>query len=249
MARNKINIINSGFVDAYSDTSATLGASIVKPAATFKDPGHTQPLIVTVRCRENSERFTPSAFPENPYGNTYAVQVDDMNASSDLSAVQCLRVEYGQGGMTNTLYCDIREGSFNLPPCEFARVSVVNWQRVLNFPVWAGLSVGQLQGAQPPVFTGRYVFSAAAQSSVRPPAFARMVDCWAGKEADAIGDALTIRMYATAAASPQGLLERNYATGIQWPLNAPVEFGGGISSVGLSASAAAEVFCRWYLQP
>lgn len=66
-------------------------------------------------------------------------------------------LEYGTGASSQKIYFDWVPGSYNLPPCEFVRVSALPWGTNWNsvptqnfFPVNASVSPGELQGAHVP---------------------------------------------------------------------------------------------------
>lgn len=89
-------------------------------------------------------------------------------------------LEYGTGASSQKIYFDWVPGSYNIPPCEFVRVSALPWGLNWNsfgqlnwFPVVASVSPGELQGAHVPTASQVAKLTAATPVELNSPAGAR----------------------------------------------------------------------------
>lgn len=132
--------------------------------------------------------FVGSSFPPYPEAaSTGPGKAGIVNAAGTAFGGSTVRrlaavLEYGSGSAAQKVYFDWCPGSYNLPPCDFARVSVLPWGTtwtgaLLNrYPANASFSPGELQDAHVPTVTANGTLVAGVQQTFIAPSCARAVE-------------------------------------------------------------------------
>lgn len=216
----------------------SLGAAVGVCSARFAGK---EPVILTIGGNPTG----PSSDGQWPQGGGYMGGLINQ-ASAAFGGPTSLRIacvlEYGLGSASNKVYMDWAPGSYNLPPCEYARVSALPWGTTwagvtLNrFAAVASFSEGELQGAHVPVLSAQGALIAATAQVFTVPAAARAVEVF--NTDTTTTPVITLKGAATAT--------RNYATGL-WigPTPVPVNVQSGSLTVTSDVTTVADL--RWYL--
>lgn len=201
-----------------------------------------------------SIQFPPDASLPTPFGfplNGWAGLVDSagnqwghpIDIFANLANLACV-LEYGSESSYNKVFFDWEQGSYNLPPCNFVRVSALAWgtgwtvNGVLEFPLRASVSLGNLQGAMVPTVTGSRLFAAAETSSLAVPNGARAFDV----SSEDILNTVT----ATTSSDAQ-IVTRDYATPNFTPGWTPIALGAG-NGVAVTSQMASRVGVKFWLE-
>ncbi len=160
---------------------------------------------------------------------------------SGFTQPMALRLEYGHGSATKSVWLDYEPGAYNLPACSWVRVSVVPW----HVAGWVGNGIielaasigsGNMQDCIVPTATG--IVTGAGPWVASPPAQARAFIVTSDGQSGA--DIIT--------ASGAGYCLRNYATGAFVPGYDPVELGGPGDLTITHTVPAAYVVLKWLFQ-
>lgn len=191
--------------------------------------------------------FPTAVFNGPVFASTSAGLVDAVGAPVGLGAghpyLACA-LEYGVGSASQKCWVDWYQGSYNLPPCEFVRVSALPWGAWwalfgLNiFNAVASVGTGVLQGAHVPTVTAVGAFAAGVPRAFPTPANARAVEVLC----------VDPTVNTTIAVSGAASATRNLSTGLVVPGWTPVELDLGVSAVTITSSAAATLRIQFYLQ-
>lgn len=205
----------------------------------------------TSRARAFTLGITPNNYPGSgnfPPAGPSVTQAGIVNAAGAAfgggSALRlaCL-LEYGVGSAVQKAVCDWQPGTYNLPPCQFVRISALPWGTAWNANASyaaAAISAGHLEGAPVPTVTGLGVLLAATAQSFTPPAYARAFEFWNGDNTTT--PALTGRFFNAGAGVS---VTRNYATGAFTPGFTPIEFYS--AALSLLSDVDTVAVLRWYL--
>lgn len=194
---------------------------------------------------------TPDNYPGSgpfPTGGATVSQAGIVNAAGvQFGGATTLRLacilEYGVGSASQKVICDWKAGTYNLPPCQFVRISALPWGT--NWSANAGtlaaaVAEGELYGAPVPTVTGYGALTAATAQSFNAPAYARAFDFW--PEDNTTTPVMTARFLAAGAGVQ---VQRNYATGAFFPGWSPIEFYA--STISLISDVDTAAILRWYL--
>jgi hypothetical protein len=202
------------------------------------------PTVVHVSC---SNMFADELVPNYSRQRHYfagCLSAGGGPAVKSLSAagqgLAALILEYGAGPAVRTVLCDLKPGSYQLPPCTQVRASVLAYRSAAEPLVFYGGDVsiaicGKQVISNPTraVITHGGNISGAANTgyAISVPAQVRWWDAWCDfpNIAPFATDAPTLLARGdTAASTPSGIgaLIRDYTTGFFTPSWGPVEFGG-----------------------
>jgi hypothetical protein len=117
------------------------------PVASVEDPG--KPKARTVRVRVSKTAALDVLHSSSlTAGGWWAP--DDTFSIWHQKYHGVLRFEYGYEGMLRTLFCDLRSGEYQVPPCEFVRLTATRWTPAVDiigeFPVLVDLTPYQVEG-------------------------------------------------------------------------------------------------------
>lgn len=195
----------------------------------------------------NGAAFPTAVFNGPAFASTSCGIVDAAGVAVGLGAghpyLACA-LEYGVGSASQKCWVDWYQGSYNLPPCEFVRVSALPWGAWWAlfpndvFNAVASVGPGHLQGAHVPTVSAVGAFAAGVARSFPTPANARAIEVLA---VDPTVNT-TITISGACAAS------RNLSTGLMSPGWTPVELELGVSAITVTSSAAATLRMQFYLQ-
>lgn len=170
---------------------------------------------------------------------------------SDGFPVACV-LEYGQGSAGSRVMFDWVPGSYNLPPCTFANVSVLAWGPAFesnwNETVFAAaVSPGQLQSAHVPTVSGRYAFAVDDAIIVPVPDHARGFEL--------LPMNFTTEKVPAGSFLVSGAAEgtRDFGNAAYSPAWTPLEVTGGqnkevqINCLDVGDGPTVSVYLRWYL--
>ena len=191
--------------------------------------------------------FPVAVFNGPVFASTCCGLVDSTGTALGLGAghpyLACV-LEYGMGSASQKCWIDWYQGSYNLPPCEFVRVSALPWGEwwplfpMSCFNAVVSVGPGELQGAHVPTVSAVGAFAAGVPRVFDAPANARAV------EVSAVDPAVntTITLAGPAAA------RRNLSTGVMVPGWTPIELELGVSALTVTSSAAANIRLQFYLE-
>lgn len=162
----------------------------------------------------------------------------------DGPALACV-LEYGSGAASQKVYFDWCEGSYNIPPCEFVRVSALPWGTagggwpLGQFAAIASVAEGSLQTAHVPTATGRSTMAAGVQQFFNAPVNARAMDVtWVGSDSSETAPLITL--------SDGVAAKLDYSAGSFQPGYSPLPvLPGQLFSVKSSTDATIEI--RYYI--
>jgi hypothetical protein len=167
-----------------------------------------------------------------------------------------------------TVVCDLRSGTYQLPPCTFAHVYACTWNSTglatLGHTVACAFSDGITPHAMRPTYTIEGVLQTATAGAAlnltnavgSSNAHARWFDCWAegwngGLNGVGAADAPILCVEGQSSKAGVPALERNYLTGVFCPAWGPVEIAN-LASTGLrirnAGSADVNVCARFWLE-
>jgi hypothetical protein len=198
--------------------------------------------------RADGSRFPPASIGGSlarsalQCGLTLAIGAPIVFGPTTVAKLACV-LEYGVGSCLSRVMFDWRPGSYNLPPCEFARVSALPWGTdwpLSQHTVLASLAVGELQDAMPPVCSGEGQIGAAAQKVFLVPAGAAYFDV---RNSDDTGLLPVI----TVLQSSSNIV-RNYVTGQFIPGWTPIEAPLPGQTITVATDVNAFVTIEWTLQ-
>lgn len=194
-----------------------------------------------------AQAFPTAVFNGPVFASTSCGIVDAAGAAVGLGAghpyLACA-LEYGVGSASQKCWVDWYQGSYNLPPCEFVRVSALPWGTwwalfPLNcFNAVASVGPGHIQGAHVPTVTAVGAFTAGVARTFPTPANARAVEVLCVDP--------TVVTTVTLSGAVSGT--RNLVTGAVVPGWSPLELDLGVASVTVLSSANATLRMQFYLQ-
>lgn len=176
------------------------------------------------------------------------------NLAYDNLGMGVLLIEYGAGTIRQRAVCDLRNGSYQLPPVDYVRCNAVAWFTAAEAPSFApnvfvkgSITAGEHQNASRPTHTSRVELAAATPQAIPIPDLAREVDFWVNINDFVVGNP-TVALYQSAVdGSP--VLTKNYKTGVQMPpYRAPVLAGGRPNGGTIRTDVACDVFVQWTLE-
>lgn len=193
---------------------------------------------------------TASADPRNPTDYHLIGGLSGLLVPTTISTAM-LVLEYGYGSVSRRIVCDLKPGSYQLPPSTQVKASVIPFVQgegdAWNDDVLVRLAIATGHTQQParPILTGGLSLEAAGTRNIVTPAGTRWVDCWSDVE---LGATAPIVKLLGLNMSP--LLQRDYTTGVFTPSWGPVEtFGPGVTyTLVNSGSAAAYCWVRFFLE-
>jgi hypothetical protein len=127
--------------------------------------------------RVGKTSFTDVLFQASLYAGVWWKPETDFSAwiGSDHPYCGVIRFEYGSQGFQRTIYCDLRSGEYQIPPCEFLRVTAARYTPATDisgeFPYTVDLASWQIEGEiadgvapdfTPMIFTAPSTWGAAA---------------------------------------------------------------------------------------
>jgi hypothetical protein len=212
--------------------------------------GRAVPRVLTIGGPVTGILANGGSFP--PYSMTAANRSAVQCGLTDSLLVQALGgsalmrmacvLEYGSGSCLQRVFFDWRPGSYNLPPCEFARVSALPWGTdwpLGKHSVLASIAEGELQDAAQPICSGTGQLLAGAARLFTTPANALFFDVANSDDAGALP--LII--------ADQGAYAiRNYSTGQFIPGWTPVDAPMPGQILRVRSSVDAYVTLAWTLQ-
>lgn len=148
-----------------------------------------------------------------------------------------LLIEYGAGGVSRRIVCDLKAGAYQLPACSFARVSVIAYRdnslNVFQVRTVSLTLVPDVTIPSPtrPTVTSGLKPSGALAFNFTVPTGGRWFDMWASLGSDVeLGDADAPQLITTTTAggivaSGAQTMKRDYVNEIAWPDWGPVELG------------------------
>ncbi len=187
--------------------------------------------------------FPGVAFNGPVFGSTSCGMVDSASNPFSLLNLAC-SLEYGSGSASQHCWIDWYQGSYNLPACEFVRVSALPWGTswglfpLNSFNAVASVSPGQIQGAHVPTVTTVGAFVAGVLRVVGTPANARAFEVLCTDP--------TVNTTVTISGACSGT--RNLNTGVVVPGWSPLELDLGFSAIGITASANCNLRLQFYIQ-
>lgn len=191
--------------------------------------------------------FPTAVFNGPVFASTSCGIVDSTGAPVGLGAghpyLACV-LEYGAGSASQKCWTDWYQGSYNLPPCEFVRVSALPWGTwwalfpLNSFNAVASVSPGELQGGHVPTVTAVGSFAAGVARTFPTPANARALEV--------VCTDPTVATTVTISGAAAGT--RNLLTGVMSPGWTPLELDLGVASVTVTSSAATNLRMQFYLQ-
>jgi hypothetical protein len=151
-------------------------------------------------------------------------------------------LEYGSGSVSQKAWFDWAQGSYNVPACEWMRMSALPWgdwgATPLNtFSAKASAVPGQLQGAMVPTLNAVGNFTSGVARAFYPPMNARAV------EVNCIDATTNVTIQVSGGASGS----RNYSTGVISPGWTPLLVITG-DPVLILTDANAALRLTWFLQ-
>lgn len=149
-------------------------------------------------------------------------------------------LEYGSGSCLNRVMFDWRPGAYNLPPCEFARVSALPWGTNWSLgrqTVLASIAEGELQQALDPIASASGPMVAATMKRFLSPANA------VGVEVLNADNTLSPVIVVNGA----NKFTRNYVTGAFVPGWTPIDTFPG-TLIEVTSDVAAQLSIQWTLQ-
>jgi hypothetical protein len=232
----------------------------VTPAATPSGPGIGILSRTFSRCEERiltigitagnaqlGSQFPAVIFNGPAFASTSCGIVNSAGAPIGLGAghpyLACV-LEYGSGSASQKCWFDWYQGSYNVPACEYVRVSALpwgTWWGVFPGPVFnavAAVAPGKALGAHVPTVTAVGSFAAGVAQTVSTPANARAVEVTAVDP--------TVNTTVTLSGAAAGT--RNLSTGVIVPGWSPLELDLGIAAVVITSSAAATLRVQFYCQ-
>lgn len=191
--------------------------------------------------------FPTAVFNGPVFASTSCGLVDGAGLALDLGAghpyLACM-LEYGVGAASQKCWIDWYQGSYNLPPCEFVRVSAIPWGKWwAGFPqacfnAVASVGEGDLQGAHPPTVTAVGSVVGGATRSFSTPANARAVEVLLVDPASA----------ATLVVSGAAAGVRSMQVGLNSPGWSPLDLDLGVSAVAVTSDMDAVIRVQFWLQ-
>jgi hypothetical protein len=152
-------------------------------------------------------------------------------------------LEYGSGSQSNRVAFDWAEGSYNLPPCEFVRVSVLVWGTSWPLNQLAALATvaeGKIDGAMVPVQSSVGALSAGVPQSFAPPSHARAFEVL-------LTDPSPIAPTPVIAIKGGTTGTRDYATKSFFPAWSPLDIAPQADNVSVVSDVTCAATVRWYL--
>jgi hypothetical protein len=176
------------------------------------------------------------------------------NLAYDNLGMGVLLIEYGSGSIRQRAACDLRNGSYQLPPVDYVRCNAVCWFTAAEAPTFApnvrvigSINAGQHFGASRPTHTSRVELGAATPQQIPIPDLAREVDFWVNVT-DFVAGNPTVALYENAVDGAP-VLTKSYKTGVQSPpYRAPVLAGGRPTGGTIRSDIACDVFVQWTLE-
>jgi hypothetical protein len=99
------------------------------PVASVEDPGKPKARTVRVRVSKTAAQDVLQS-SSLLAGGWWAP--DDTFSIWHQKYHGVLRFEYGYEGMLRTLFCDLRSGEYQIPPCEFVRLTATRWTPAID---------------------------------------------------------------------------------------------------------------------
>ena len=95
------------------------------PVASIGDPG--TPKARTVRCRVSQQAYVEPLYSSGLSAGVWWKPDDTFTTWAGSLYHGVLRFRYGYQGMLRNLYCDLRSGEYQIPPCEYLTVEATRY--------------------------------------------------------------------------------------------------------------------------
>lgn len=106
----------------------TLGAVVPTrwyPVASVGSEGEARPR--TVRCRVSKQSYIDPLYSSGLPAGVWWAPDDSFTPWRGALYLGAIRFSYGYQGMLRRLYCDLRSGEYQIPPCEFLTVEATRY--------------------------------------------------------------------------------------------------------------------------
>jgi hypothetical protein len=117
-------VARSGTVELPTGDLGTHWPTRWYPVAAVEDPGH--PKARTVRVRVSKTAALDVLHSSSLIAGGWWAP-DESYALWHQKYHGVIRFEYGYAGMLRTLFCDLRSGEYQIPPCEFVRLTATRY--------------------------------------------------------------------------------------------------------------------------
>jgi hypothetical protein len=122
------------------------------PVCSVGDLGSNKPISRTVRVRVGKTAYSDVLYQASLYAGVWWQPESDFSAwyGNDHPYCGVIRFEYGSQGFQRTIYCDLRSGEYQIPSCEFLRVTATRYTPAVDisgeFPYEVDRASWQIEG-------------------------------------------------------------------------------------------------------
>lgn len=122
------------------------------PVASAGQLGDTKAVPRSVRVRVSKVEYSDVLYQASLYAGAWWQPEDGFTAwiGNDHPYCGVIRFEYGSQGLQRTIFCDLRSGEYQIPPCEFVRVSATRYTPATDvsgeFPYTVDRADWQIEG-------------------------------------------------------------------------------------------------------